>query len=342
METNTIVLEYSSQFNVSLKLKTTYLTLFELDDNENWMMRIGDITPISGISIPGTHDSAAVGTYYTSLYTCQNRLIIDQLKGGIRMLDIRIKVKGKTKESLVTCHGDQPFNEYDSLKSVFDDCKKFLSDHPSESIIMSLKVDDWADYKTDQKNGIKLISLLLNDYASILYKNSNLPSMSEARGKLILLNRIDDTLDFGTPIDIPYNIEGEYLKVQRNRNFPVYVQDKCTLNVALASRKKFDLVLAALKKRYSEFKTNEVYINFCSSSAFLMGVYVMSSLLSHLGEKSYFANREWVLGWLLFDYPFEKYQTDRYGYINIVDMIIDVNFREKYGEAFKLLESDDL
>lgn len=51
--------------------------------------------------------------------------------------------------------------------------------------------------------------------------------MNEVRGKIVLLNRIDDSLDFGAPVSIPHNVAGTYLADSVNRQYRVYVQDKC-------------------------------------------------------------------------------------------------------------------
>lgn len=61
----------------------------------NWMAPIHDNTLIGNINIPGTHDSAAIQRILPTFYACQNYSIRDQLKFGVRALDVRLEVTSK-------------------------------------------------------------------------------------------------------------------------------------------------------------------------------------------------------------------------------------------------------
>ena len=59
---------------------------------EKWMKNIPDETPLSMISIPGTHDSAARFTTAPTprIFCCQDMSVKNQLLSGARFLDIRL------------------------------------------------------------------------------------------------------------------------------------------------------------------------------------------------------------------------------------------------------------
>ena len=125
-----------------------YLYPIEKADNARWIERIIEPnTRICDIALPGTHDSAAINTAIHTPYACQDRTIEEQLYGGVRLLDIRIKVKERNNTFyFVTCHGDfgscLTMNEYEPLQSVLTTCREFLEKNKHEFIVMSLKFDD--------------------------------------------------------------------------------------------------------------------------------------------------------------------------------------------------------
>ena len=50
-----------------------------------------------------------------------------------------------------------------------------------------------------------------------------------------------------------------------------------------------------------------------------------------------------ALGWLMFDYPFEKYYTTECGYVNVVDIVIGANtFSKGYGKRFRITDDREL
>ena len=156
--------------------------------NSEWMKQIGDDTLLSQISIPGTHDTAAnklnLENYkksfhiispdkITRLYRAQSIDIKNQLMMGIRYLDIRLKSDGKVY------HSDYPTDK--NFKQVVDTVKQFLTDYPSETVIMRIKDEAKSDGVT--------ISAFLNQmflkYKDLFSKLNKVPTMKEIRGKII-------------------------------------------------------------------------------------------------------------------------------------------------------------
>lgn len=56
----------------------------------SWMKGIGDDTYLSKLSIPGTHNSAAYHKLAPPSVQCQGENISEQLRHGVRFLDIRL------------------------------------------------------------------------------------------------------------------------------------------------------------------------------------------------------------------------------------------------------------
>ncbi|KAF6244927.1 phosphatidylinositol-specific phospholipase C domain-containing protein [Nitrosopumilus sp. b2] len=311
--------------------------------NKNWLAAISDSTLISEINLPGTHDSAAINTTISTPYACHNQSITNQLNGGIRVLDIRLKVaKNGNQYSFITCHGDiggsTTVNEYQSFPSLLDECKNFLTANNSEAVIMSLKIDDWAGYKGDSTNVLNALNTLLSTYSTKASKD--ILTLGNIRGKIFLYNRINDDLRFGAPIGWSDNTTGSYANHSSNRTYNVYVQDQYKgLPTFGANGVKYNLVLNAFNKK----KTGEVVLNFASATWFgVIGIYIMGNLLSYYGKNNA-SDRLSKFGWIMFDYSFEEYMTDIYGDVNIVSLVISSNFNYSgFENKFKVTGHDEL
>jgi 1-phosphatidylinositol phosphodiesterase len=301
-----------------------------------WMSHLPDATLLSDINLPGTHDSAAISTYVTTPYACQNETIMRQLERGIRLLDIRLKARwrGANTLALVTCHGKfgggtWDYNEYQSFRSVLDECTNFLAVYRTETVVMILKFDDWGDDARDQDdpvdNARKQEARAELQYILSLYptlRSNAVPQLSDARGKIVLFNRVTKDLRFGTPVGWPNNTGGAYAHAAastKERSYKIYVQDR--YENPSASDKLKCVWDAALQK-----KAGEVSLNFVSAVRLgLLGLYIGGDLLAKFGELPA-ADRPKKFGWMLFDYPFAPYHTDNYDRVVIVNFIIASNF----------------
>ncbi len=115
---------------------TPWLTLFGSD----WMADIPDTTLISRISIPGTHDSAAL--YGGAACQTQTWSIEEQLEAGIRYLDIRLSsgremIDEVQKDVLWLYHGSCYQNQ--RFDQVLDTVTRFLEAQPTEFVLMRVK-----------------------------------------------------------------------------------------------------------------------------------------------------------------------------------------------------------
>lgn len=336
---NTIVIYYDFiSFNHEFYLYKIELEYFPFEDSRyDWMSRITDDLLLCDVNIPGSHDAASVRkSNIHSLYSCQDRSVKDQLLGGIRVFDIRIKVKDFSKNGFVTCHGNLGVfgsNEYEPLKAVFDAFTSFLGQHPSEVVIASVKIDDWGVGKDEHNRALPYLRSFLADYKTC--KVSSMPKVKDVRGFIYLLNRIDNTFDYGVPLNINEAYEGAYLSDVSGRSFKIYVQDKWNIKSASPTSTKLDLVWKAILKKEDQF--GELNFSFASVNYYLMGIYIMDKLLANFGKTSKEEGRPSKLGWILFDYGFNKINTEQYGYIDIIEFIIDSNFGyPKYPSRFEV------
>ncbi len=309
----------------------------------NWLQAIEDSRSIGKLNLPGTHDSAAINTTISTPYACHRFSITDQLNGGVRLLDVRLKVlKSSGVYSFVTCHGDlgssSGINEYQSFTSLMDECKAFLASNASEMVVMSLKVDDWNGYSGDATSVLNTLASVLSAYP--VTSSSTLQTLGSVRSMIVLLNRINDSLSLGVPVGWSDNTSGSAAHANANRSFSVYVQDQYKgLPTFGANGVKTNLVTSA----FAQAPNYDVVLNFASATWYgVIGVYIMGDLLSFFGAKSA-ANRPAQFGWTLFDYQFEKYNTDTYGWLDIVQFIIASNRNYSgYENTFNVIGHDEL
>ncbi len=318
----------------------------DAQSNADWLSHLPDSISIGDINIPGAHDAAAINSRRMTHYACQSISIPGQLDSGIRMLDIRIKVKKhRANYSFVTCHGNvfggaMRFNEYQSLPSLLNECKDFLAKHKSEFIVMTLKIDDWN--KKDKTLVYAALDSLLfsktNNYPIYNTANANLPTLGNMRGKIYLFSRIDTTNAFGVPLTIPDKKCGVLNPVSKLRNYSIYVQDRYKELGTPAEKLKFELVQETIEKKKKGDRI--VVLNFASAIKGFMNlgkVYLQDSLLTYFGSKTAI-RRPSNFGWTMLNYSFWKYKTDKYGRLDIVKLIISSNFQyADYPEKFNVI-----
>ncbi|MEG1499749.1 MAG: leucine-rich repeat protein [Clostridia bacterium] len=143
----------------------------------NWNSYLKDDTRLFDAVIPGTNNSGMIGLGAASF---QNSSILDQLKSGVRFLDLRIAeisgvlkcVNGKTNEAISDINAGTP------LGTVISDINTFSSLFPKEIIIINLS-NFWSSSKDNAlqtlSNGLGLVKIAKkSDFANlrdVSYKN---------------------------------------------------------------------------------------------------------------------------------------------------------------------------
>jgi len=251
-----------------------------------WMSSIPDLTPISRVTIPGTHDSCArsnipfVRTQYLTL-TQQFRL-------GIRFIDLRLRLHG---ESALFCyHGGIPLNLPRRLpfSAVVDEMCSFLRDNPTETIIVSINNDDPS--VTDPAPFYRAVETALlpsrsNPFESPLgwYVDPRTPNIGSVRGCAVLLRRyrgdpaVPPNLRIGLDLSAWID-DSPHFVIATPANVQIHIQDKwrfsdrVPLGDLVASKSSFvqQLMAQAVSEEVSSSSDNtccaeDWYINFCSA-----------------------------------------------------------------------------
>lgn len=132
--------------------------------------------PVSTLSIPGTHNSA---TYHTkileaSFYSqCQSWTTYDQLRAGIRYLDIKVN-SGK---EIWSGNGVT----FGKLEEEIEQISKFLKENQSEFVLIGFRQNNGGE---DPSPGI--LKLLKGKLYVVFSKR--VPTVGELRGKVWIIS----------------------------------------------------------------------------------------------------------------------------------------------------------
>ena len=175
-----------------------------VEDSADWMAKLDGNLSLNEINLPGTHDSATQYVGLPFFSRCQDLSVRAQLDAGFRYLDIRLgNSDGRLKlmHGFVNCKtGAAPWSGALYLDAVLKDCYAFLSEHPTEAVVFAVK----------QEHGDLSVSDFENLLADLIAKNPDhwllsdrIPTLEEARGKLVLMRRYEDAAGLGANSGIP-------------------------------------------------------------------------------------------------------------------------------------------
>ena len=225
----------------------------------DWQSQIDNHTLIRDVDLPGSHNTMAARSLLDLTGQCQTLSLKEQLNLGVRFLDIRLK---EDNNSLKAVHGfiDQKV----SFKSISQTVTSFLTKHPSEFIIMSIKEEG-----SPNKSDIPFEQALLNNLSSDLFLKDQItvPTyVEEVRGKVMLLSRYKNS-----SIGIP-SYEGWRDSTSFTLPNDIYVQD--TYKIANKLEKQEEIVRCfnetghALKINYlSAYKIKDFPPSYAMSAA---------------------------------------------------------------------------
>ena len=282
-----------------------------------WMNYISNEELLSEINLPGTHDSCTCCVQFAFISKCQSMSITEQFNCGIRLLDVRVEKDGKKLKlvhDIADCKNAQKKSEKLYLDSVINDCRKFLTENPTETILFSYKRDDGANQEETFDTFFE--NYLKND--PIWYTENRVPILKEVRGKIVLLNRdnIDKSNgkydDFNTGIILSTwvyqkeNVERIYEVAELlNRDGAITGKTFTVQDLyGLTPQKKWDLAVAPFIK--SPPKTDGILITFFSCGSIFYNPkrsakYINKNLADITLKKAK------KYGWIIMDYPTEKF-----------------------------------
>ena len=209
----------------------------------DWMAALDDRLLLSEICIPGVHDAAANETQLRLLTKCQDKSIDALLLDGFRYLDIRLGVEQTgTGNDLTFYHGFLhclkgiwPWTEHLRFGDVAADCADFLRKHPTETILFVVK-QEHGDESVAEFERILDDLIAGSDASDLWLLTDTIPTLGEARGKIVLFRRYQDNAGLGrrSGIYIDWTDQGNRPKegntpgvaAEDKDTFRLYVQDR--------------------------------------------------------------------------------------------------------------------
>lgn len=175
-----------------------------LEGSGDWMSRLSDSLPLNEIVIPGTHDSATQYVRLAFFSKCQALDIRQQLEAGYRYLDIRLELAEdgfRLKHGFTDClTGVMPWSDRLMLDRVLEQCYGFLEDHPTETVLFAVKQEHGGATVAEFETALQALTAqkperwLLTD---------TIPTLAEARGRIVLLRRYEDQARLGAESGLP-------------------------------------------------------------------------------------------------------------------------------------------
>nr|XP_020480688.1 uncharacterized protein LOC109974696 [Monopterus albus] len=140
------------------------------------MAGIQDFRTLSLITIPGTHDSMAV--HGGPEAECQVLSLRDQLRAGIRFLDLKVFGLGNT---LYVMHG--VMYEHSTLKDVLDTVNAFLSEFKTEAVLIRVQPESFEKSTVNEMKSTFTLGIPLIDTA--VKGNSKVSNVKDKDNKII-------------------------------------------------------------------------------------------------------------------------------------------------------------
>jgi 1-phosphatidylinositol phosphodiesterase len=146
------------------------------------MGSLRDDTSLAELSIPGTHDAGARYERFYGTIQCQTLTIPEQLRAGVRFLDIRCR---HVKNTFLIYHG--PVYQRLTFDEVLDGCSAFLRENPAECIIMSVKEENTPSANT--RTFENTFDACVGQAPARWLLTETIPTLSQAKGKIVLFRR---------------------------------------------------------------------------------------------------------------------------------------------------------
>lgn len=151
-------------------------------DKSDWMADLEDDASLNSLTIPGTHDSGALHSLAEISGKCQSLSVEEQLKIGVRFLDIRLQL---VDNELKVVHSF--VDQLTDFEDVLDDLVAFIRNHEGEFLIVSIKED--ASPKRSDRMFADLLEEMLLSYPEINTERVLPESVGEARGAIHIVAR---------------------------------------------------------------------------------------------------------------------------------------------------------
>ena len=232
-----------------------------------WMERIAGSTALCKLSIPGTHDSGATrGGAALQTQSCD---IATQLELGIRAFDIRLQ----KKDGMLGIFHSDAFQGIYWEQDVLPAFIHFLQEHPSETLIVSLKKEGgeyeaYASLLNATLENVRNLPYFVTDFRPEL-------TLDECRGKILFLHRDPSTDNYPGAACLNWADNATCILTLRDKNGKeghALLQDEYQYQSDKESGKKLEACKKNLKKIAAEPSDSKRWgISFASATGLPTG-----------------------------------------------------------------------
>lgn len=271
----------------------------------DWMKSISDDIRLDEISIPGTHDSATAYVQLPFFMRCQSLTVAEQLEAGYRYLDIRLNEENGRLyfyHSFAKCTtGIAPWAKPLELKMVLTQIYAFLQEHSTETVLFVVKQEGSGEVELFQNTLQEYIS----DNPEFWLLTDKVPTIGEARGKIVLFRRYEDKADLNNQSGIALNwndqggkeLQTNYMSEEVREGATFYIQDRYNYSI---ENKQTELERSLLSAKELSV-SGGIRINFVSTAGpnSLYHPYLTAHKMNawYLGKTF-----DGKLGWVIFDH----------------------------------------
>lgn len=275
------------------------------ETSADWMKELEDELSLDAVILPGTHDSATTYVQLPYFMRCQSLTIREQLEAGFRYLDIRLNEEnGKLYfyHSFAKCKtGILPWADALELEEVLQQVYSFLMSHPSETVLFVVKQEGSGEVALFQKT----LQEYIEKNSEMWLLTNQVPSLGEARGKVVLFRRYADKAGFKAQSGIALNwsdqggkeFQTNHLKKESRDGVIFYIQDRYNYSV----EDKIKGMEEALLQAKQLGATEGIKIHFASTAGpnSLHHPYQIAKRMN-----AWFQNKEFEgnIGWVVFDH----------------------------------------
>ena len=177
---------------VAMLLASVMLALFAVvplqtgaADRSDWMAALDDEARLNALTLPGTHDSGALHSIADVAGKCQSLSVREQLKIGVRFLDIRLQL---VDNELRVVHSF--VDQLTTFEDVLADLIHFIRENESEFLIVSIKED--ASPKGSDIPFAEAVEAMLLAYEEVSGARALPETVGAARGAIHIVARYKD------------------------------------------------------------------------------------------------------------------------------------------------------
>jgi 1-phosphatidylinositol phosphodiesterase len=244
----------------------------------DWMSLVDDTTPITDMTIPGTHDSGAMYEPFSGTAKTQDLGITEQLNIGVRYLDIRLR---HYQDSLVVHHGS--IYQHLNFDDVLIEATAFLAEHPTETIFMQVS-EEYEAYNNTRTFEETFVTYETNEeYADFWWTHSYLPELGDVRGKIVLLRRFSGSFWTSGGISVTGWSDNDEFDLYDTRSTRIHIQDYYKVK-STTNNNKWGVIYENLTNASTD-TTESLFINFTSGYRSIIGIPNIPSVADDINDR---------------------------------------------------------